>query len=221
MTPRAALSLAQWLQFEHPEIFTALLAQAAPRLGSFGDDATVALDVGTIDTSTFSSPTSIQISAPDTSAIANTDTSSFWGSIASGVSSAVSSVGSFIASPQGLSSLTQLGTAYYRAQAPVQATLQTQIARAQAGHSAAPISYMQNASGQIVPVYAGQMPPAAIAAGGQYVLTPNGIPGYTLNARTLQTLAPSWLSQVQSYLPYIALGGLGLFLLSRLAHKQG
>jgi hypothetical protein len=123
MTPQAAVSLANWLQFEHPVLFQALLQHVAPGLAGLGQDdgtetitvsapdlSVTAPDLSTIDTSSFTTPTL------DTAPLPSIDTTpvapSTWDTIANGVSSAVGAVGSFLGSSQGISSLTNLATAY-------------------------------------------------------------------------------------------------------------
>lgn len=234
ITPQSAVSLANWLQFEHPALFQMILQQVAPGLAGLGDDlpdlsdSTVTVsapdlsvsapDLTPIDTGSLISPSidnnSLVTSLPTVAE--PTSSSSAWSTIASGVSSAVGAVGSFLSSSQGINSLTNLATAYYKsqAQAPIIATLQTQAARAQAGQTVAPISYVQGANGQVIPVYASTLPPATVAATGNVVTTAYGTPAYTLTPQSLQSLAPSALTQLKPYLPYLLLGGLGLLLLS-------
>ena len=114
-------------------------------------------------------------------------------SLGTDLSTAVSSVGSWVANPQNFQNLTGAATAYFNSQAPSvanaqNAVFQTQLQRAQAGLSPAPITYAVNAQGQTYPVYNGN----------------------TLSPNTLQTLAPSFM---QKYGLWLAFGGGALALI--------
>lgn len=76
----------------------------------------------------------------------------FLSSVGSTLSEAVSNVGSYLASSEGVKTLTGLGTAYlgYKQQSNV---LKTQTQLAMAGMAPAPIMNTVGANGQIVPVY--------------------------------------------------------------------
>lgn len=69
-----------------------------------------------------------------------------------GLGGALASIGSFLSSATGLSSLTNLATAVYKANTPQSAAIAAQIGRVQAGVNPAPITYGYNAAGQLVPV---------------------------------------------------------------------
>lgn len=71
------------------------------------------------------------------------DFSDILSSIGSSIGDAVSNVGSYLTSSQGLSALTSLSGAYLTSQAQKQA-VNLQVARAQAGQSAAPIQTVFN-----------------------------------------------------------------------------
>jgi len=82
----------------------------------------------------------------DTTAPAAANSSSFWSgvgstlsSVGSGVTQAVGSVGSYLTSSAGMNTLAGLAKTYFTAQGQ-QAALQTQLARANAGLSPAPIA---------------------------------------------------------------------------------
>lgn len=186
------------------------------RLHALGDDSTVSSsDIGT--TTTFDSGgissdlislpdpalTDVSVAVPDIStdvgaaiSAANTPVSTPVSSSGGGVTGALSSVGSFLASATGLTSLTNLATAYYKANTPQAATIGTQVGRVQAGIAPAPITYGYNAQGQLVPV---------LSQGG--VNTP-------LSQSTLSSLIPSSLAQ------YALPIGLGLLALWALASRK-
>src|SRR4029077_4736696 len=246
----AAQQLAHWIEVEHPDFFRHLYLQIATArnqqtlsrttLRGFGDDggdfapsdvtvdvtadASPAYTVDTIDPSTLSTP------ALDTgsfsTAISNPggDSGSFLDSLGSGIASAATAVGSALTNPQVLSSIANLGAAYFKTQ-QVQATaavqsqiLQSQIARAQAGFGPAPITYMTGPTGQPVPVYASStgIPAAlsqAIATGqARQVMLPNGQIGYTISTNILGGLSSTSLG---STLPWLLIAGAALVLLSR------
>ena len=79
------------------------------------------------------------------------DISDWLSGIGDSLSSAASAVGNFISSPEGISTLSSLGTAYLNNQT-ANNVLQTQVLRAQAGQNPAPVQYVQNAQGQTIPV---------------------------------------------------------------------
>lgn len=76
----------------------------------------------------------------------------FLSSIGTSIGDAVSNVGSYLASSEGVKTLTSLGTTYlgYKQQSNV---LKTQVQLAMAGQAPAPIMNTVGANGQIVPVY--------------------------------------------------------------------
>lgn len=169
---------------------------------------------------------------PDTSSIPiSTDSSSgFLNSLGSGIADAAGSVAKFLTSPQGLASLATVGTAYFKMQsnqanAQVQSqVLQAQIARASAGLSPLPVSYITNSAGQTVPFYPLQpgqtlssLPAAlqqAIIAGTAQPLTlSDGEQGYTVPANIVGALGAG--ISVTQLLPWLLGGALVLALLSR------
>lgn len=111
---------------------------------------------------------------------------------------AVSGVGKWLSNPTNLQSLTGLAGTYFSAQAAKSAAsaqlaaLNTQTERAQAGQTAAPISYAYDANGQPVPVYTGS---AAIPGLGAQVALPSGQVGYALSPTSLNALQPSFLQK--------------------------
>ena len=132
-------------------------------------------------------------------------------------SSAVSSVGSWLSNSQNIASLTSLAGTYFATSAAKSAAdaqvaaLQTQASRAQAGQSAAPISYMYDANNNPVPVYTGG---TVIPGLGQQVSLPSGQIGYTLSPTALNSLNPSF---VQKYGLWLIGGGailVGVMILS-------
>lgn len=116
--------------------------------------------------------------------------SSAWGN----VSDAVSNVGSYLTSGDGLNNLVKLGGAYIQGQTQ-QNVMQTQLAMARSGFSPLPISNQIGANGQTVPVY-----------------QPTGQP---VSNQMLSQLAPGGLG---SYAIPIAIGG-GLLLLALLLKR--
>lgn len=111
-------------------------------------------------------------------------------SLTGGLSDALASIGSFLSSATGLSSLSNLATAVYKANTPQAATIATQIGRVQAGSNPAPITYGYNSAGQLVPV-----------------LAKANTAGVALNPQTLAGLIPS------SWRPYVVPTVIGLVLL--------
>lgn len=189
-----------------------------------------------VDTSNFSTPSDIttDIAGPTANTLPVTSSSgpSFLEQLGSGVTQAASGVANFLTSPQGLTALTNLGTAYFATTAAATnaktqtAILQAQVAQASAGRSPYPITYAQSGS-QLVPVY--NMPsvginpngtlnspvpiPAALAnaiATGQAQYIP-GV-GYTIPENTVSALSGLSLSSI---LPWLLLIAGGLLFLSR------
>lgn len=134
----------------------------------------------------------------------------FWSSLSSDLSSvgsdlsgAVSKVGSYIASPSGASTLSNLAGSYFNYRTATSGNslqnqiLGAQIANAQMGLSPQPVTYQTNALGQTVPVYAGTN------SLGQPM-------SYGITSANVGSLYPSTMS---SYLPWILGGGAALVLL--------
>lgn len=71
------------------------------------------------------------------------DFSDVLSSIGTGLSSAVSAVGSYVSSPQGMQTIGTLGAAYLASKASTSA-VSTNLARAQAGYAPAPIQTVYN-----------------------------------------------------------------------------
>jgi hypothetical protein len=196
----AADEFAQWLEKEHGDIYETLYAQARScgvGFAGFGDDvASVdsAMQDVTIDTGSIQS--TVDSSAFSTPSPADSPTGT---SVGEGVLNALSSVGNWIVSPQGLTTLANVGTAVLKVQQS-QAVAQTQMAviqanaqRAAAGRAPIPITYATDASGHVVPVYdtttAQMMPPqleTAISAGrARPVTLPDGTTGFAVDNTTL------------------------------------
>lgn len=94
---------------------------------------------------------------------------------------ALSSVGSFLASVTGLTSLTNLATAIVKSNTPQAATIATQVARVQNGVSPAPITYAYNSAGQLVPVLAtGTSAPMALTSQTLSNLIPSSVSSYAI-----------------------------------------
>jgi len=125
-------------------------------------------------------------------------------------SSAVSNVGSWLSNPQNLQSLTSLAGTYFATEAARDAAnaqvavLNTQAQRAQAGQTAAPITYAYDVNNNPVPVYTGS---TAIPGIGSQVALPSGQVGYTLSPNALSALQPSF---VQRYGLWVIGGGIVL-----------
>lgn len=235
----ASAQLAQWIEREHPKLFTQLYSVAISKgvgttqqLHGFGDD----FDFDASDFGSDSAPSFDLTSDTDSSFFSSAadSTGNFLSSAGSGLASAASSVGSWLVSAQGLNTLANLGTAVLKTQATVananlqSQVLQAQVQRAQAGQSPLPITYVQGSNGQPVPVYqtgtsadpyasvaAGmQLPPAlaqAVQNGqAQLVTLPDGSIGYTLNQGLLSQLTSGGLLSN----PFLWLIGGGLLLLA-------
>lgn len=215
----APQEFAAWLGKEHPDVYAQLYAHAksqgvgSRRLSGFGQDdgsadpissdvVTVSADVPVDTSSTYDPSAPIQDIGVDTSVISapNVVTSPDSGS-SGGVLSALADVGSWLVSPQGLTSLAQVGTAVLKVQQSQQvaqaqmAVIQANAQRAAAGKSPLPITYTTDATGHVVPVYetgsAAVSPQleAAINAGQARAITlPDGSTGYTLDQPTLNSL---------------------------------
>jgi hypothetical protein len=225
--PSAGQQLAQWIEAQHPEFFAQLHAgvtrgvlarsQRRARLGDITDSF---VDPSVDLTSITSVPQIDLTSAADTGG-------GFLDALGSGIASAASSVGSWLTSGGGLNSLANLGSTYFKTQATTQqaqtnaqlqtAVLQAQVARTQAGLSPAPVSYVTNAAGQVVPVYTGSVNtyPAlqsAIGAGTSQYVAAGNVAGYTVPSNMISTLGPQMsLTQV---LPWLLLIGGALVLSS-------
>lgn len=214
-------SLAAWLAGHHPDLFLAVFKQAkaagiAKRvqlhgLRGLGDDTTT-FDASTDLTASFDPGASASILSDSTPSGASflssvSDTPTSWGSsvgsaLASDGSSllgALKDAGSYLTSATGLSNLTSLAKTYFAAQGAAdqaqtqQQVLQTQIARATVGSTAAPITYTANGT----PVYA--------------VQTPQGIVYQPLTQQGVASLAPSSISVFLSqYGLYVGLGAVVL-----------
>lgn len=172
---------------------------AARRMGQFGDVSLTPIDISAADATT----------SDVSSALTDTSSSSggFWSSLGGGLSSlgsdvltGIGSVGSYLTSASGLSSLTGLANTYFANQAvqtqanTQQQVLQAQIQRTASGNSPAPITYQRNAAGQLIPVYQSQS--------GYTPLSPQGIAALSTGS------LPTWL-------PWAAVGVIGLIVLTK------
>lgn len=139
------------------------------------------------------------------------DFSDVLSNIGGAFSNAVSGVSDWITNSDNVKSLTSLAGSYFAAQAAKSnantqlAVLNTQLARAQAGQTVAPISYAYNAQNQPVPVYTGS--PSNVSGLGSQVVLPSGQLGYSLTPQSLSTLTPSF---VQKYGLWLIGGGVAL-----------
>lgn len=118
-------------------------------------------------------------------------------SIGSSLGNAVSQVGSFLASPAGIQTVSTIGGAYLQSQAAKQAT-QLQMARAQSGQYAVPIQTAYNPVTQ-------QYEPLLIQPSGQ------AVPITAQMARELAPNMPMWA--------WFSIGGVALFLIAILAFR--
>lgn len=167
--------LAAWLAENHPELFSALAARAgaasAPGLHGFTD---VLSSIG----STIGSVAS---------------------KVASGLSTTVQTVGTFLQSDAGKTTLATLAAA--QLQSAQNKALQTQVQRANAGLTPAPITSTFDATtGSFVPALS----------------TPGG--AYPLSAQTLASLQPSFLDR---YGLWLAAGGAALVLATMVLRQRG
>lgn len=245
---QAGLQLAQWLQAEHPEVFEAVFAQAvrqgvtnrrAQLRGFAGDDEydhaftvnlpepvlqDIQIDTGNLEYVEASMYGDAMDALPggleslDVGVMSSTPVTASTSS-SGGITGALASVGHWLTSAQGLTSLTQLGSAVLNTVATTQvaktqmAVIQAQAQMASLGKSPAPITYMHDAKGNLVPVYAPgvsqQIPTSITTAIGQGrstpVTLPDGSTGYTLNSSTLSSVLGSHTGLV--------LAGAGLLLL--------
>lgn len=203
MTPdqiRAANEFAGWLESVHPDIYEVLYAQARQSRGlsGLGDDG----EDPVLQEIPFDPNADLPVQSVNVATQSPDDTSSGWGS---GILSALSSIGSWMVSPQGLTTLANVGTTVLKAQTAQteanlkMAVIQANATRAAAGQRVIPITYTQNADGQTVPVYdtgtMQMMPPeleSAIQQGRAHPVTlPDGSAGYAIDAPTLTSLLHS------------------------------
>lgn len=154
----------------------------------------------TLDVNSLAAP-NIDASQLATSAVpevTNSGESTSWlSSIGTGLSNAVASMAGFLSSKTGLTSLANLGTAYYKANTPQAAVISTQAARVGSGAAPGAITYATNQQGQLVPV-------AYNKAGSAFPLSSSALSG----------LIPSSSSG------WLVLGG-GILLLAALASRSG
>lgn len=162
MNKKSADEFAHWLSVTHPDVFYSIRRRVNPP-------------------------------------VALGDWSDTLSSIGDAFSSSVSAVGTWVSQPSNVNALANVAGAYFKSQTPnpslssaQSSVLSTQLARAQAGLSPAPISYTTDASGQLVPVYS--------TGGSNYGLTPT----------SLNKLNPSFL---QKYGIILAIGGGAVLLL--------
>jgi MYXO-CTERM domain-containing protein len=142
---------------------------------------------------------------PDTSGLG--DISDFLSSIGSGVSDAVSSVGSFLTNSDNLKTMAGLASSYLSAQTQ-QNVVNAQLARLQQSKPPVPVQYTQNSAGQYVPV-------VPVASSGQMVAPSSPyVASYVPVSSSM--FSTGGASSLMQYAPWIAVAGLGaLFLLRR------
>jgi len=145
----------------------------------------------------------VSVSQPTQSAPATpASTGNVLAAVGTSLANSVLNVGSFLTSPQGLSTLAGVATSFFNVKAQ-QAALATQVARAQQGLSPAPITYAMGPNGVPVPVLQG--PNGAIAidptTGQPYNLSSQ----LTSSGSTLFGI-PTWLLLAGGVILVLALG---------------
>lgn len=241
-----AQQFAVWLEKEHPDIYAHVYMTARQsHFRGFGDDASdgsnIASDVAAMDTSSqdlresggydtsssapvLSDPTISDVSVSDVGISSPNIVTQPASGTASGVLDSLSQIGSWLISPQGLTTVANTAGAVLKVQqAQATAQLQRQVIaananRAAAGQSVVPITYTQNAQGQVIPVYdtgtMSLMPPeleTAIQQGRAHMVSlPDGSTGYAIDNPTLNSLLGSTGIPLWGW-------GLGLLLLVLLA----
>lgn len=203
------LNLAYWLYRIHPDLFNTLATKARQarssagrlsRLSSYAGLSDItdapAIDqevLDSIDATNTIDPELVSLPDPQLSDVAiaapgiDSEVSASIAAASSGTpsspsSSALGTVGAFLGSVTGLTALAGLAASALKAGSPQQATVQTQVARAQAGAPPAPITYGYNSSGQLVPILktAGTTTPLTPAS--LFSLIPSGVSGWLLPA---------------------------------------
>jgi len=175
----ASTLLAAWLADNHPDVFQNLAIMGNPT----------------------GAPVSVNLAPPGLAGFTDT-LSSIWGSVtsaastvASGLSTAVQSVGNFLATPGGQSALQAIALAKYGNASAPSSVIQTQLARADAGQTPAPIQTVYDPrTGTYVPVL------TQTNQAGQTYQTP-------LTPYALSSLQPSFIDK---YGMWIAGGALAL-----------
>jgi len=158
--------------------------------GSFSFDASFnPIDTLTPDIASIATPDLVNVSV-DTSGFTTPNFQTDWGNVFDSIGSDLASVGSWLTSSQGLTTVGNLTNTILKANTPQQQTVQTQISRVAAGSNPAPITYGVDSSGQVVPI-----------------LQTGYNTGQALNQNTLASLLPSSLSQ---YATPISIGLLAL-----------
>lgn len=211
----ASDQFAVWLEKEHPDVYEILYAQAisqgAGRLSGFGDDdsSDIISDYGqqygdSEPTVTYSDPTLQDVGFLDNTTLSTPSvTDSPTGTDSSGgILSALSNVGSWLVSAQGLTSVANVATAVLKVQQTQEvAQMQQQViaqnaARAAAGQAPIPITYITGANGAVQPVYdtgtmqtmPAQLEAALNAGQVQQVTLADGSVGYTVTPSVLSSL---------------------------------
>lgn len=197
-----AIRLAAWIYAAHPKLFQKLLAKAnaakAARSKTKNLGCGPCKGLGDLSTDVSLQPISVTgdgSSSDVTSALSDTSSGGFWSglgsdisSIGSDVLSGIGSVGSYLTSSTGLSSLTGLANTYFGSQAvkaqanTQQAVLNAQTQRVANGYSPAPVTYQTNAQGQLVPVYQGAGGYTPLSSSGIAALSTGGLPSWALPA---------------------------------------
>lgn len=146
--------------------------------GFFSFDASFnPIDSLTPDMASVATPDLVNVSIDEsgfTTPNFQTDTGSIFDSIGSGLAS----IGSWLTSAPGLTTVGNLTNTILKAGTPQQQTVQTQLSRVAAGNNPAPITYGVNPSGQVVPI-----------------LQTGYNTGQALNQDTLASLLPSSLGK--------------------------
>lgn len=238
-TQRAAAfrTLASWLAATHPQIFNAILGKAVSKgLGDWTDTIDV-VDPGSLSSPSVDVGSTVDVSNAATDALNsaggapdNSSSSSSWlSSIGSDLGSGISAVGSYLAT--NTAPLLNAAGAFFKAQAnqsaaqAQQSILQTQVARAQSGQPAAPITYVRNpVTGALQAAYVAptnSLPPAYIASQPPLLQSASGVTAYPLSQAGLSQLAPSGVGTFLSqYGVWIGLGVMALLILPRMGSSN-
>ena len=218
-------SLALWLAMTHPDIFNAIAGRALSKgLGDWTDVVAVSNPSNFVPADlTVSDSVTGAINEAATPPDNSTSSTSWLSSLGSGIGDALSSVGNFLAT--NTTPLLNVASNYFKAQsnqsaaAAQQAVLQTQVARAQAGQGAAPITYIKNpVTGALQAAYVTSgLPPSAIAVNQPMLQSAGGLMAYPVSAAGLSQLAPGGIGPfLQKYGLWIGAGVLALVVLPRL-----
>lgn len=163
---------------------------ASPTAGFSFDAGSNPIDSLTPDIASIATPDLVNVSVDASGMTTPSFQTDTGGGILNAIGSGLASVGSWLTSAAGLTTVGNLTNTVLKANTPQQQTVQTQLSRVAAGNNPAPITYGVNASGQVVPI-----------------LQTGYNTGQALNQNTLASLLPSSLSR---YATPISIGLLAL-----------